>query len=126
MLARYQIVRGKTPVGYKLPSGVRQDTRKHTRHCLRPPAEVVTTYLANPTPAAWKKFKAEYLKTLAARYAEDSAPYDELSQLACEQDVYLGCSCPTKQNPDVQHCHTVLALGFMRKHYPRLQITLPD
>ena len=52
MLARYKIYRGKRPVGVHPPDGIRQDTRKHTRHCLRPCAEIVSEYLANPSSAA--------------------------------------------------------------------------
>jgi hypothetical protein len=39
--------------------------------------------------------------------------------------VYLGCSCPSRANPDVQRCHTVLALQFMKKKYPKLRVVLP-
>jgi hypothetical protein len=38
---------------------------------------------------------------------------------------HLGCSCPTAKNPDVMRCHTVLALRFMRAHYPALDIRYP-
>ena len=41
------------------------------------------------------------------------------------EEVYLGCSCPTKKNPNVNHCHTVLALRFMSEHYPALDIVFP-
>ncbi|MEQ8784760.1 MAG: hypothetical protein RIC55_00605 [Pirellulaceae bacterium] len=125
MLARYTIYRGKRPDGVELPNGVRQDTRKHTRHCLRPPAEAVAVYLACPTPEAWRKFEAEYLECLKARYDADSAPFDELARLATNGDVFLGCSCPTRKNPDVNHCHTMPALRFMRRRYPRLDVRFP-
>jgi uncharacterized protein YeaO (DUF488 family) len=125
MLARYTMYRGKRPPGVELPRGVRQDTRKHTRHCLRPPAEAVMEYLADPTPEAWSKFEAEYLKCLAARYKADRAPFDELAELASREDVFLGCSCPTKKNPNVNHCHTVPALRFMQRHYPQLEVEFP-
>jgi len=59
MLARYKIHRGRRPADQPLPSGIRQDTRKHTRHCLRPTPEIVAVYLADPTLAAWQKFKAK-------------------------------------------------------------------
>ena len=39
MLARYTMERGKP--ASELPSGVRQDTRRHTRHFLRPTKELV-------------------------------------------------------------------------------------
>jgi hypothetical protein len=125
MLARYQMVRGKPPAGYQLPGGIRQDTRKHTRHCLRPPAEVVAAYLAEPTDAAWRIFEAEYLQAIHERYAADPAPFDQLAELARQADVYLGCSCPTAANPDVRHCHTMLALRFMQEHYADLKVVLP-
>jgi uncharacterized protein YeaO (DUF488 family) len=126
MLARYKIHRGKLPPGVKLPEGVRQDTRKHTRHCLRPPAETVAAFLDNPTDAAWKKFEREYQAEIKERYKSDPAPFDDLAALASEQDVYLGCSCPTANNPDVNHCHTVLALRFMQRKYPQLVVQFPS
>ena len=125
MLARYKIHRGKRPANEPLPAGIRQDTRKHTRHCLRPTPEIVTAYLAEPTLEAWAKFKTEYQKVLAARYAEDSTPFDQLATLAADNDVYIGCSCPTQKNPNLNHCHTVLALEFMRDQYPELVVRFP-
>lgn len=64
MLARYKIYRGKLPLGGQLPVGIRQDTRKHTRHCLRPPADSVNKYLAEPTAAAFDEFAAAYSESL--------------------------------------------------------------
>jgi len=125
MLARYKIHRGKLPQGVRLPDGVRQDTRKHTRHCLRPTDEIVTEYLNNPNANSWLKFSAAYLTVIASRYADDAAPFDELAGLASSEDVYIGCSCPTKNNPDVNHCHTVLALKFMSERYPELRVEFP-
>jgi hypothetical protein len=125
MLARYKIYRGKRPSGDPLPDGVRQDTRKHTHHCLRPSAKIVTAYLAGPTPQAWKRFAAEYEEILKERFARDRTPFDKLAEQATQDDVYLGCSCPTEKNPDVNHCHTVLALRFLQQHYPRLKVVFP-
>ena len=126
MLARYRMVRGARPEGDPLPKGVREDTRKHTRHCLRPEAEIVDAYLEDPTPGRWREFAKSYRARLKARFAEDRAPFDQLAERATEGDVYLGCSCPTTKNPDVEHCHTWLALEFMQKSYPRLEVTFPD
>lgn len=123
MLARYTMKRGKP--ASELPPGVRQDTRKHTRHCLRPTAELVESYLASPTPEAWVSFERDYLELVERRFQEDRAPFDELARSAGEKDVYLGCSCPTKKNPDVHHCHTVLALRFMKHRYPKLEVLFP-
>ena len=125
MLARYKIYRGRRPPDDPLPDGIRQDTRKHTRHCLRPAEQLVAQYQSDPTPAAWKKFAEQYLLDLERRFRQDPAPYDRLVDQACEGDVFIGCSCPTKKNPDVNHCHTILALRFIKKRYPQLQVTLP-
>ena len=125
MLARYTMYRGKRPTSDPLPDGVRQDTRKHTRHCLRPTEEMVRRYLADPDSYPWREFKQDYLRLLRERFAADRPPFDDLAKLAAETDVYIGCSCPTKKNPDVSHCHTVLALGFMRRHYRKLKIEFP-
>ena len=123
MLARYTMERGKPVSG--LPRGVRQDTRRHTRHCLRPTAEMVERYLSNPTPKAWAEFERGYLKLIEGRFRESRDPFDELARAARETDVYLGCSCPTKKNPDVRRCHTTLALRFMKRKYPKLKVVLP-
>ena len=125
MLARYKIYRGRPLVGANLPTGIRQDTRKHTRHCLRPPKEFVAEYLAKPTSGTWKKFESKYLRNLNDRYEADPTPFDKLAVLATSENVYIGCSCPTAKNPDVKHCHTVSALKFMKEHYPELEVEFP-
>lgn len=108
-----------------LPAGVRQDTRKHTRHVLRPPAEAVRAYLSNPDDEAWKRFSAAYRAAVEERFAADRAPFDELAELARREHVHLGCSCPTRKNPDVRRCHTWLALEFMAEKYPDLDVRFP-
>jgi uncharacterized protein YeaO (DUF488 family) len=125
MLTRYKIYRGKRPVDEPLPNGIRQDTRKHTKHCLRPSAEIVIQFLAAPNSTAWNKFSAQYVRDLEQRYEQDSTHFDHLANLAIEYDVYIGCSCPTAKNPDVNHCHTMLALKFMKEHYPAIEIEFP-
>lgn len=125
MLARYTMHRGRRPADDPLPEGVRIDTRRHTKHCLRPPRDVVDAYLDDPSEAAWRRFEADYRRVLAERFAEDRAPFDALAEQAMRGDVYLGCSCPTRKNPDVEHCHTVLALRFMARHFKKLEVVLP-
>ena len=125
MLARYKMYRGRLPADVTLPEGVRQDTRKHTKHCLRPPDRIVAAYLAEPTLKSWKKFRLEYLRILEGRYESDRAPFDKLAELAATESVYLGCSCPTGKNPDVNQRHTVPALEFMKEHYPTLEVQFP-
>ena len=75
MLARYHMVRGRRPSGEPPPEGIRQDTRKHTRHCLRPPGDAVERYLADPGEESWKEFRATYLATLEERRAADPTPF---------------------------------------------------
>lgn len=125
MLSRYKIYRGKRPAGDPRPKGLVQDTRKHTRHCLRPAGELVEQFLATPTDRAWSAFKTQYLALLEARFREDSAPFQALADLARADDVYLGCNCPTKKNPNVQQCHTVVALQFMKRRFPNLKVVFP-
>jgi hypothetical protein len=124
MLARYSMVRGMPAA--ELPEGTRQDTRMHTRHVLRPERAMVERLLEDPADAAeWKRFAEQYRALLAARFAEDRAPFDALAELARNGDVWLGCSCPTAKNPDVRHCHTALALAFMHARYPDLDVRMP-
>jgi hypothetical protein len=125
MLGRYKIYRGRRPDGDPLPPGVRQDTRKHTRHVLRPPAEPVERFLARPDEDRWREFERAYTDTLARRFAEDRGPFDALAELARGEDVFLGCNCPTAKNPDVRRCHTVLALRFFKERYRGLEVRLP-
>lgn len=125
MLARYQIVRGKRPPSNPLPNGRRVDTRKHTRHFLRPEAAHVEALIENPDERAFERFAKEYLARLAARFAADRRPFDELAELAQREDVFIGCNCPTSFNPDVRRCHTSLALEFMKQKYPKLRVQLP-
>lgn len=123
MLARYQISRRP---GSKLPQGIRQDTRWRTSHPLRPSQQMVDAYLAAPTSASWPRFKAAYLALLNTRFREGRSPFDALAALAAERNVFLGCSCPTAKNPRVEHCHTWLALRFMKSKYPKLDVRFPD
>lgn len=124
MLSRYTMYRGPRPTGEPLPDGIRQDTRKHTRHILRPDAKMVTDYLSAPSEAAWRRFKQSYLALLEERFRLEREAFDALARLAMENDVFLGCSCPTKKNPNPEHCHTYTALRFMRKKYPVLHVML--
>lgn len=57
MLGRYTMHRGKPPE----VAGIRIDTRKHTRHCLRPSGEMVTRFLDPNDPYDWGQFKTDYL-----------------------------------------------------------------
>ena len=124
MLARYRIVRGKRPPGEPLPEGAREDTRKHTRHVLRPTPELVEKVLAD-VDAEWPAYRAAYRKLLEARFAEDPAPFEALAERARRDDVHLGCNCPTQRQPDVNRCHTVLALQFMQQRFPDLDVRFP-
>lgn len=121
MLGRYTMHRGKSPD----VDGIRQDTRKHTRHCLRQTAEMVTRLLTGDPQYSWERFCKDYLAVITQRFQEDRQPFDALADLARREDVFLGCSCPTKKNPDVYHCHTVLALKFMKHTYPDLSVVMP-
>lgn len=125
MLARYRIVRGKRPPGDPLPKGVRVDTRKHTRHVLRPEADAVRAFLGNPTQAGFATFAKRYRSALEKRFKADRETFDALAAQAREEAVHLGCSCPSRANPDVKRCHTVLALAFMKRKYPKLEVVPP-
>ena len=63
---------------------------------------------------------------LEQRFDADRVPFDELAALATENDVFLGCSCPTKKNPIAGRCHTYLALAFMEEKFPNLTIRVPE
>ena len=125
MLSRYTMYRGPRPSWDTLPKGIRQDTRKHTHHCLRPTAELVREYLAAPSEAAWKRFSQRYLAMIEQRFRQDRVSFDGLAALAMENDVFLGCSCPTTKNPVWGRCHTFLSLRFMKKKYPKLKVVFP-
>ena len=108
------------------PVGIHKDTRKHQNHCLSPTPEMVKKYLSDPTAGAWTIFRSSYLELLEKHFAERKSEFDELANLAMKDDVYIGCSCPTKNNPSVYHCHTVLALQFMKEIYPQLTVVMPS
>ena len=126
MLSRYTIYRKRPKDAGPLPEGMRKDTRYRTSHILRPTEEIVKAYLGDPTDAAWHTFKREYLALLSERFRDDRTQFDELAELAMKNDVFLGCSCPTKKNPIPERCHTYLALEFMYKKYPELDVVIPD
>jgi len=125
MLSRYQMLRGKRPPDNPLPAGERVDTRKHTRHFLRPETRHVEALIADPSKEGFRRFERQYLTTIANRFEQDRGPFDALAARASEANVFLGCSCPTSWNSDVRHCHTTLALRFMKKKYPRLRVRMP-
>jgi hypothetical protein len=125
MLARYRIVRGARSPGEPLPLGVRQDTRKHTRHVLRPTSELVLALLDDSSDAAYARFAKGYLELLERRFSAERERFDQLAALARIENVYLGCNCPTSRQPDVRRCHTVLALAFLRERYPDLDVREP-
>lgn len=125
MLARYRIVRGVRPADDPLPEGVRQDTRKHTRHVLRPAPELVEGLLDDPSEGSFHAFRRGYLKLLQRRFALEPERFDALAELARTEDVYIGCNCPSARQPHLQRCHTTLALGFFRDRYPDLDVRIP-
>ena len=122
MLARYQMKRG-APAS-ELPTGVRQDTRKHTRHILRPEREDVAAVLAGTL--SWDAFAERYRATVRKRLDSDPTAFDSLAERARAEHIFLGCSCPTKKVPDVRRCHTWLALELMAERYPDLEVRFPD
>lgn len=126
MLSRYTMLRRRPADAPPLPDGIRKDTRYATKHLLRPTKQIVEAFLAGGTDAAWQTFRDAYMALLDERYRHEPASFDALAQLATENDVYLGCSCPTKKNPTVGRCHTYLALEFMQKKYPELKVVLPE
>lgn len=125
MLARYKMYRGKRPPTDLLPNGIRQDTRWRTKHVLRPGQEMVNDYLESSDDIAWRKFSRAYRALLDERFRTNRTPFDRLAELASNEDVYIGCSCPTKANPRVDRCHTFLALEFMKGKYPALRVESP-
>ncbi len=125
MLARYQLIRGKRPPESPLPNGTRFDIRKHRNHVLSPNGKSVEAFLDQPTDEAARRFAKEYEALLDKRFASERGPFDDLAEMASDGDVFIGCNCPTRKNPDVARCHTVLALKFMKKKYPRLKVVLP-
>ncbi len=125
MLARYRMQRFRRKDSDPLPAGIRQDTRWRTRHPLRPTREMVETYLSAPSESAWARLKRAYLAELEKRFREDRTPFDKLAELATNNDVFLGCNCPTVKNPDVRRCHTLLALQFMKRKYRKLRVEFP-
>jgi len=125
MLARYRIVRGARPADDPLPEGIRQDTRKHTQHVLRPAPALVEALLVDASEASFQTFRRGYLQLLRQRFALEPERFDALAELARTHDVYIGCNCPSARQPHVERCHTTLALGFFRDRYPDLPIRIP-
>jgi len=125
MLSRYTMSRHRTSGSPPLPEGIRQDCRWRTRHILRPTEEMVECFLQDTTSAGFKQFQRAYRALLAERYKEDPEPFCDLAKLAERENVYLGCNCPTAKNPNVQHCHTWLALEFMQQTFPKLKVCFP-
>lgn len=87
---------------------------------------MVETYLTDPTEEAFATFQAAYLELLEDRWRDERPAFDDLAELARRHAVFLGCSCPTKKNPDVRHCHTWMALQFMAQRYPDLEVIFPE
>lgn len=126
MLSRYTMYRRRPVDAKPLPDGIRQDTRWRTHHVLRPTEEMVESFLKDTGPSGWKKFHSAYLDLLKARFHDSPEEFQKLASLAADQDVYLGCNCPTEKNPNVHHCHTWIALEFMKKKFPSLNVVFPQ
>ncbi|MBI4603154.1 MAG: hypothetical protein HY721_14440 [Planctomycetes bacterium] len=126
MLRRYQIppMYGRFPPDHPALNGIRQKTTFKTQHCLRPTKDLVDEYLAHVTEAAWRKYERLYFRILEARFLESREPFDKLAAVAGVKDLFLGCYCPTETNPDPDHCHTFLAVRFMKEKYPELEVDL--
>jgi hypothetical protein len=125
MLGRYSIVRGMPASA--LPQGTRQDTRKHTRHVLRPTEALVEAYLGQlDDDEAFARFREAYLDVLETRWRESTTPFETLAREAERADVWLGCNCPTAKNPNVLRCHTTLALAFMKARFPELPVAIVE
>lgn len=108
-----------------MPEGIRQDSRWRTRHILRPTKEMVETYLDDLSDAGWEEFRSSYWDLIESRYQQDPEAFENLAKLASENDVFIGCSCPTQKNPDVRRCHTFPALEFMKKKFHDLKVVFP-
>ena len=125
MLRRYTIYRRRPADAPPLPEGIRQDSRWRTRHILRPTQELVENYLDDDPDAGWEEFRTRYWELLESRYADDPEAFEALADLARSHSVYIGCSCPTRKNPDVRRCHTFPSLQFMKEKFPDLDIAFP-
>ena len=124
MLGRYSMVRGMP--ASKLPKGSRQDTRKHTKHVLRPNTALVEMFLSHPgDDEIFARFREGDLALRESRWKEDRAPFEKLAREAEQTDVWLGCNCPTAKNPLMLRCHTLQSLGFMHSRVPNLSIQWP-
>lgn len=87
---------------------------------------MVDAYLTDPNETSFSAFQAAYLELLNRRWQDNRSEFDHLANLAREQAVFLGCSCPTKKNSDVSHCHTWMALQFMAQQFPDLEVIFPE
>ena len=125
MLSRYTIYRRRPANAGPLPNGVRQDTRYRTSHVLRPTEEIVEAYLANPTDAAWRSFERKYLALLDERFRDDRTQFDDLARIATDNDVYLGCNCPTKKNPNPRPLPHLSGPGIHEKEVPKARCCHP-
>jgi len=108
-----------------LPQGIRISTLHKTEHCFAQTKEIVQVYLEKPTSENWDIYVKKYIALLEHRFIERRKEFEEIADLAMNNNVFIGCYCPTKKNPDVYRCHTVLALKFMKDKYPDLIVKLP-
>lgn len=120
MLGRFQI---KRKVAFPRASGsVFKDSRKHTSHVFAPAKELVISYLRNPTLESWQTFQREYIRILRERLLSMPEKFEGIHRHAESGNYYIGCNCPTRTNPFLCRCHTVLALEFMKETYPDLEV----
>ncbi len=110
---------------HKIPTNV-VNTTWAVKHFLSPSKEMVDKYIGSPSVEAWEEYKKLYLDLIKIRFSNNPLPFERLAKQAIDEDVYLGCYCPTKINPDVYKCHTILALKFMEQHYPDLDVVFPE
>lgn len=119
-------MRTKRPPHDPLPDGETIEITHRKGHFLSPSEMLVNRYLADPTEEMWSWYEQEYLELLQESFEKHRKQFDQLAEQACSTDVHLGCYCPTKKNPNVYHCHTVLALWFFEERYRALTVVFPD
>ncbi len=101
------------------------DTTYAAKHFLSPTEAMVKKYQSSPSDTAWREYENEYLKIIQERFEKNQELFDVLARRAMNENVKLGCFCPTRRIPDVYMCHTVIALRFMQEKYPELEVELP-
>jgi uncharacterized protein YeaO (DUF488 family) len=107
-------------IGEKVDGKIIDISVKHApNHVLAPTWELVMGFKKGRI--AWEQYEGQYLQLLRDRYKTKKAEFDELVQMAMQEDIVLICFCVSDST-----CHRRLAKGVLDKLIEKQRVCKED